>query len=202
MRTASLFVAWTALIATSSGLVLAQQASYGSDLRNRPIYRLASSQDKAVVLFFVATDCPISNRYAPEVQRLKKEFAGEPIAFWLVYPNATETLAGVVRHQADYGLGGATLIHPGSQLLAAMHPRLTPEAAVMVPGGSSEHALRIVYLGRIDDRYVDIGRERPRATRHDLEDAIIAVLAHRPVAPPGGPPVGCGIISEAALGKR
>ncbi len=201
MRRALRFVVCVALVAASSGLVLAEQATYGSDLRNRPIHHLASPQDEAVVLFFVATDCPISNRYAPEIQRLKKQFAGEPVAFWLVYPNATETVEGIVRHQADYGLGGATLMHPGPQLLAAMHPTLTPEAAVLVPGNSSEQALHVAYLGRIDDRYVDIGRERPRATRHDLEDAITAVLAHRPVAPPGGPPVGCGIISEAALRK-
>jgi AhpC/TSA family len=202
MRRAWFFIAFAAFLAKASSSLPPQQAVYGFDLHGRPIYSLASSPDQAVVLFFIATDCPISNRYVPEIQRLEKEFAGKPVAFWLVYPNATETLAGVVQHQAAYGLQGSTLMHPGAELMAAMHPTLTPEAAVIAPGTSSEQALRTVYLGRIDDRYVDIGRERPRATRHDLEAAITAVLAHQSIAPPGGPPIGCGIVTEAALRNR
>jgi hypothetical protein len=186
----------------SSGLSLAQRSAYGFDLRGRPIYQLASTQGQAVVLFFIATDCPISNRYVPEIQRLEKEFAGKPVVFWLVYPNATETVEGVLRHQTDYGLTGATLVHPSQGLLAGARPNVTPEAAVIGPGDLNEKLLRTVYLGRIDNRYVDIGRERPRATRHDLEDAITAVLDHQDVAPPGGPPVGCGVISAEVLGKR
>jgi hypothetical protein len=186
----------------ASGLSLAQGGAYGFDLRGRPIYQLASTHGEAVVLLFIATDCPISNRYVPEIQRLEKEFAGKPVAFWLVYPNATETAEGVLRHQTDYGLTGATLVHPTQWLLAGARPSVTPEAAVMGLANSSEQVLRTVYLGRIDNRYVDIGRERPRATRHDLEDAISAVLDHQDVAPPGGPPVGCGVISAEALGKR
>ncbi len=89
-------------------------------------------------------------------------------------------------------------MRPSSWFIAKAQATITPEAAVLIPAGS---ALHTVYAGRIDDRYVDIGKERPRATRHDLEDAVKAVLAHGPVTPPGGPPVGCGIVSQAALGK-
>ncbi len=206
MRRAFL-IALAVFIVASLHLSLAQRSAYGFDLRGRPIYQLASTRGQAVVLFFIASDCPISNRYVPEIRRLEKEFAGKPVAFWLVYPNATETDQGVLRHQTDYGLTGATLVGPSQWLLAAgARPSVTPEAAVMVPGkglgSSSQRALRTVYLGRIDNRYVDIGRERPRATHHDLEDAITAVLDHQDVAPPGGPPVGCGVISAEALGKR
>ena len=171
---------------------------YGYDLRGKPVTKLAGSGTQAVVLIFIATDCPISNRYAPEIERLKKEFAGKPVAFWIVYPNATETSEGVVQHRAAYSLDGATLVRPSQGLIAEAKATITPEAAVLIPAGS---ALRTVYAGRIDDRYVDIGKERPRATRHDLEDAVEAVLSHESVAPPGGPPVGCGIVSQAALGK-
>jgi hypothetical protein len=171
---------------------------YGYDLQGKPVRKLAASGTKAVVLIFIATDCPISNRYVPEIERLRKEFAGKPVAVWLVYPNATETSQGVVQHRAVYSLDGATLVRPSQWLIAETHAMITPEAAVLIPVGS---ALRTVYAGRIDDRYVDIGKERPRATRHDLEDAVEAVLAGGPVVSPGGPPVGCGIVSQAALGK-
>jgi len=172
------------------------RAPWGYDLEGRPVARLESASSQAVVLLFVATDCPISNRYAPEILRLEKEFAGKPVAFWIVYPNATETAAGVRQHQAAYGLGGATLVRPGRELMALAHPAVTPEAAVLVPDGAG---FKAAYVGRIDDRYVAFGKERPRATRHDLEDAVSAVLNHEPVAAPGGPPVGCGVIREEAL---
>jgi AhpC/TSA family len=173
-------------------------AAYGYDLHGKPVSQLATSRAQAVVLFFIASDCPISNRYAPEIDRLEKEFAGRPVKFWLVYPNATETPEGVIHHQTAYSLAGATLVRPSQWFVAQTQATITPEAAVLVSSGTG---WRTVYAGRIDDRYVDIGRERPRATRHDLEDAVEAVLAHQPVIPPGGPPVGCGIVSEAALGK-
>ncbi len=176
---------------------------YGYDLRGHPVFRLYAAGDvpvRAVVVFFVATDCPVSNRYVPEIQRMEKEFSGRGVVFWLVYPNAAETAEGVVRHQTDFGLGGATLVHPTDRLMALAGATLTPEAVVLLadPHAARESPKR-VYVGRIDDRYLDIGRERPRATRHDLEAAIEAALDHRTVPPPGGPPVGCGIVSEAAM---
>jgi hypothetical protein len=171
---------------------------YGYDLQGKPVARLAASGAKAVVLLFLATDCPISNRYVPEVSRLEKEFSGRPVAFWLVYPNATETSEGVLRHEAAFSLAGSTLVRPSRSFVAQAQAAITPEAAVLIPEGSG---WRTVYAGRIDNRYVDIGRERPQATRHDLEDAVEAVLANRPVVAAGGPPVGCGIVSETALGK-
>jgi hypothetical protein len=58
--------------------------------------------------------------------------------------------------------------------------------------------LREIYRGRVDDRYVSLGRERPFARKHDLEDAVRAILSNRPVPPPGGPPVGCSIVPRSA----
>jgi hypothetical protein len=72
------------------------------------------------------------------------------------------------------------------------HASVTPEAAVFVPEGSK---LREVYRGRIDDRYIAFGQERPQATHHDLENAIRAILANQPISPAVGAPVGCSIVT-------
>src|SRR5213080_4435901 len=40
---------------------------------------------KAIVFLFVSTDCPISNRYAPEIRRVKDKFARAGVRLWLVY---------------------------------------------------------------------------------------------------------------------
>jgi hypothetical protein len=209
MRRAILIAAWLVFGVGFVDLARGGQVlPYGYDLHGVPISRLASPTTHVVVLLFLATDCPISNRYVPEIQRLEKEFLGRGVTFWHVYPNATETSEGVLRHQTAYGLGGTTLIHPLDRLMTMAAAKVTPEAIVLVHGQTSAEPemLKAVYTGRIDDRYLDIGRERPKATRHDLEEAINAMLDGRSVAPPQGAPVGCGIVSEAALqsgvGKR
>jgi hypothetical protein len=56
---------------------------------------------------------------------------------------------------------------------------------------------RVVYRGRIDDRYVDLGLERPAATTHDLADALAAVVAGKPVPHPNTQAVGCFIADFA-----
>ena len=51
----------------------------------------------------------------------------------------------------------------------------------------------MVYRGRIDDRYVDVGEVRGRPGRHDLEEVLKAVLAGEPVDPRTTKAMGCYI---------
>ncbi len=143
---------------------------------------------KALVFLFMSTDCPISNRYAPEVRRLAARFGPEGVMFRLIYPNPGDRPDAIRDHMADFGYAGAMqAFHDPEQALATFSGvTITPEAAVYAGG-------RLVYRGRIDDRYVDLGRERPSATVHDLADALTAVLSGNPVSHPVTPAVGCFI---------
>ena len=161
------------------------------DLDGRPV-TLVSPGTRAVVLFFAASDCPISNRYVPEMQRLADQFEPEGVRVWFVYPNPGDTTEVVRAHNLEFSITRHTALDTQQSLTRRARATTTPEAAVFVPQGEE---LREVYRGRIDDRYVTLGTERPQATRHDLEDAIRAVLANKPVPQPGGPPVGCSIVT-------
>jgi AhpC/TSA family len=169
---------------------------YGYNTSGQPVTRLATSGTEAVVLFFVASDCPISNRYIPEIRSLEEKFAEKHVVFWFVYPNVGETSNGVGQHEASYGSEEHIVLDPDHRLVALAHAKLTPESAILVPERSAAEAFRTVYHGRIDDRYVQFGQERPKATQHDLERAIDDVLQHRSVEQPNGPAVGCGIIGH------
>src|SRR6185295_7814221 len=69
------------------------------DLDNRLVDPfLAAETSKAIVFLFTSIDCPISNRYAPVVQRLYQTFAAQGAAFWLVYPNPAESPAAIRDH--------------------------------------------------------------------------------------------------------
>jgi hypothetical protein len=148
----------------------------------------APAGTKAIVFVFTSTDCPISNRYAPELTRLATEFAAKGVVFRLVYPDPHDDAPAIRAHMDAYAYAGAmqALRDPKHALVKFAGATITPEAAVYADG-------RVQYRGRIDDRYVDLGVERPAATRHDLADAIAAVLAGRPVAVPETQPVGCFI---------
>jgi hypothetical protein len=50
-----------------------------------------------------------------------------------------------------------------------------------------------MYRGRIDNRYVELGVERPAATQRDLADALASVLAGKAVAAATTQAVGCFI---------
>jgi hypothetical protein len=143
---------------------------------------------KAIVFIFTSTDCPISNRYAPEVRRIAETFGSKGVVFRLIYPNPAEKAAAIREHMSAFAYGGviAALRDPAHALVKFAGATVTPEAAVYAGG-------RIVYRGRIDDRHVDLGIERPSATTRDLADALAAVVAGKPVAQPTTRAVGCFI---------
>jgi len=152
---------------------------------------LMSADTKAVVLLFVSAECPVSNRYAPAVQRLSDAFAAKGVRFWLVYPNPADSVEIIRTHIRDYRYSIAALRDPRHQLVAMAKATITPEAAVF------DSHRRLVYHGRIDDRYVNLGLERPAPTRHDLQEALTAVVAGKPVPQATTPAVGCFIADFA-----
>src|SRR5262245_32515636 len=87
---------------------------------------------KAIVFLFTSTDCPISNRYAPEVRRIVSAFAGRGVAFRLVYPNPAEEAAAIRDHMSAFGYASAIEARrdPKLALVKFVKATVTPEAAV------------------------------------------------------------------------
>src|SRR5262245_50952697 len=54
--------------------------------------------EMAIVLLFVRSDCPISNRYAPEIQRLYQRYSSRGFEFRLVYPEPGLTRSAMEKH--------------------------------------------------------------------------------------------------------
>src|SRR5579871_4910662 len=161
------------------------------DLENHAVDPFAiAANAKAVVFLFTATDCPISNRYAPEIQRLYHTYADRGVKFFLIYPNPADTPALIRVHAKSFGYPADALRDPQQALAKAAKVTIAPEAAVFVAG-------RLVYHGRIDDRFVDFGIDRPQPTVRDLDEAIRAVLAGKPVPHPVTQAVGCYIADYA-----
>ncbi len=158
------------------------------DVDGRALTLLAPASPQLDLLLFVATDCPISNRYAPEIARICSDYQGRGLRCVLVYPDAALAPAAVATHRHEYGLSntGPAVIDRDHALVRAAGPRVTPEAALYSSSGR-------IYRGRIDDLYLDVGRSRRQASQHDLRIRIEAALAGRTIAPAETEAVGCFI---------
>lgn len=158
------------------------------DLAGAPVDPFASDA-KAIVLVFLGRDCPISNRYAPELARIRED-SGPDVAWFLVFPDPDDDAASIERHLAEYGLKGPAVRDPLHVLVRDSGVHVTPEAAVFARDGDG---VKRVYAGRIDDRWVDYGRAKPAARTRELADAITAALAGTAPKATDVPGVGCPI---------
>lgn len=148
---------------------------------------LQTAPGKPAALFFVVTDCPISNYYAHEIRRICDDYGTRGLACSLVYTDPALTADQVRAHAAQFGHGPYPwIVDRRHVLVQATGVTVTPEVAV-IDGGV------VVYRGRIDDFFVTWGQSRRQVTRHDLRDALDAVFAGKPVAEPETRPIGCWI---------
>lgn len=149
---------------------------------------------KAIVLFFVTTDCPVGNSYVPEMNRIRDSYAPQDVIFFAVQAETSVTPAEVAQYAAEYHYRFPLLIDSKQVLVRLTGATITPQAAVLT--GDS----KLLYLGRIDNRVEDFGQQRLRATHADLREALDAVLAGKPIPHPFTKSIGCAI-NRVAEGK-
>ena len=150
------------------------------DIRGNPVDPTTDSTAVASVTLFIESGCPISNRYAPEIQSLYQRYAPRGVNFWLVYPDSGTSAQAILEHMQDYGYSMPALRDPEHALVQRANARVTPEAAIFLGDGT------LVYHGRIDNRYKDITTRRPEATVHDVAAVLDALLEGKePGSAPG-----------------
>ncbi|HYR84799.1 MAG TPA: redoxin family protein [Terriglobia bacterium] len=145
------------------------------------------SKAQAIVIFFTTTDCPLSNGYVPEMNRIRKAYWDRGVAFYAVQTDTTIGESEVRRHARDFAFSFPVLLDPQQFLVQLAGATATPEVAVLSSSG------KVLYLGRIDNRVEDFDKRRSVVTASDLRDALDAVLSGKPVPHARTPVVGCGI---------
>ena len=169
----------------SSPAISASQLPQAIDLSGKPANVFDTETNQAFVLIFVSCECPISNRYAPELRRLHEKFKAIP--FRLVYPNRDESAETIRVHTNQFQLAMGAVRDPQHVLVKRSQATVTPEAAVFSRGGD------LLYHGRIDNRYVALGKERPQATERTLELILQKIVDGQRLRPSSQRPIGCFI---------
>jgi len=176
----AIVVLCTALVVSTNSQGLA------IDLAGKPFDPFRAASGKVVVLIFVRTDCPISNRYAPMLRQLGTDRV-DRATFFLVYPSRKETTETIRRHLKEFGYPLAAIRDPQHILVKQSAAQITPEAAVFNAKG------QLVYHGRIDNLYEDFSHTRKQPTTHELADAVEAATAGKSLVASATPAVGCYI---------
>jgi len=190
---------WTVLLLAGVALSAAGDAAslQVRDISGRTVEPFAPA-GAANVIFFVQTDCPMSNWYAPTIQRVCREYAGRGIGCALAYEDIASpgaSLDAQVRtHLTDYRYSGIPAIADRTRAVASRaKATITPQAVVVDRRGV------IRYSGRIDNAFADFGKLRQQVTSHDLREALDALLAGRPIRTPQTEALGCFIVDPGTL---
>ena len=95
----------------------------------------------------------------------------------------------------DFGVEFPVILDSAGDLTRRLGPRVTSESFVI------STANRIVYRGRIDDRFAAVGRLRTRITSHDLRDIVEDVSRGGRAEPYETEAVGCFHYAWGELGE-
>lgn len=156
---------------------------------------LKQNTGRIAVLFFMTTDCPIANAYAPEVNRIVGEYGKKGVGFYIVDVDYGLSAAEATKHAKDYGYTCRTVLDPLHTLAGLAGATVSSQAIVVGRSGM------IVYRGRIDDRAVGYGKIRPTPTRRDLRLTLDSLLAGKTPPAASTPCVGCLISPPQPTGR-
>ncbi len=187
--TLTLWVSAPRIAGASGGAKAAGVARFGltggtvfTDLAGKTYNAQEIAAHKATIFLFVSSQCPISNVYTPRFQGLANDYADKGVQVFAVYSDRQESRAEVAAHVRTHGITFPVIKDERNVLADRLGAQCTPQAILVDSTGT------VRYRGRFDDNAV-----ATRVTRHDLTDALDAILAGRPVAHLEVAAFGCAI---------
>jgi hypothetical protein len=147
----------------------------------------ANSRRTGTVFVFMSSECPISRQYVPELNRLHHaaaSAAGE-VGFYGIISDPTLNRRAAAQFVAEFKIAFPVLFDASGELAELLQPDHVPQAILVNSAGV------IVYRGRIDDLYPEIGKRRGEPSRRDLLDAFTALAEKRPIPASRTAAVGC-----------
>ena len=124
------------------------------------------------VVVFLAPLCPICQDYTYFLNALCDEWTATevPVSMVGVFPDGSASQDDIDGFAETYGVTWPLQLDEEG-LVDDLAAKWTPEVFVMDSLG------RVHYRGRINDLYVSLGKHRPKPKRHDLRDAMAALLS-------------------------
>ena len=150
---------------------------------NGKSHSLADYQEsKAIVLMFIATQCPVSNAYNTRMADLYKDYQDKNVAFLGINSNKQESVEEIAEHSGKNGFEFPVLKDDNNIIADKFGAQVTPEIFVL------NSDFKVLYHGRIDDS------QRESAIKsNDLRKALDEILAGKKVSTSETKAFGCTI---------
>lgn len=146
-------------------------------------YQLSDFKNsKAIVIIFVATQCPVSNAYNSRMEKLYEEYKTKGVAFIGINSNKQESIEEIKEHAKKNNLNFVILKDFNNIIADKLNASVTPEVFVLNPD------FEILYHGRIDD-----SRKEEEVKSEDLKNALNEILAGKKVTKTVTKAFGCTI---------
>jgi len=146
-------------------------------------YQLSDFKDsKAIVIIFIATQCPVSNAYNSRMEKIYEEYKNKGVAFIGINSNKQESIEEVKEHAKKNNLNFVILKDVNNVIADKFKAAVTPEVFVL----NSE--FDVLYHGRIDD-----SRKEEDVKSEDLRNALNEILQGKKVTKTETKAFGCTI---------
>jgi peroxiredoxin len=139
-------------------------------------------ESKAIVLMFIATQCPVSNAYNTRMVELYDDYQEKNIAFIGINSNKQESVKEIAEHSDKNGFKFAVLKDDQNIIADKFKAQVTPEIYVL------NSDFEILYHGRIDD-----SQRESNIKSKDLRNALDEILAGKSVTTTTTKAFGCTI---------
>ena len=126
---------------------------------------------KAIVIMFIATQCPVSNGYNSRMEQLYEDYKSKGITFLGINSNKEESVDEIKAHAKDKNLNFIILKDQGNVIADKLGASVTPEIYVL------NNKFEVQYHGRIDD-----SRRESDVKSKDLRNALDEILGNKKVS--------------------
>jgi thiol-disulfide isomerase/thioredoxin len=140
-----------------------------------------------LVVIFMSSECPLCRNYALTLNQISEQFDPTRVSVLGIFSEGMDTPKSIEEFSKKYKVKFASLIDKRNHLVDLLDANVTPEAYLIDKDGS------ILYQGKIDNWAVTLGRQRVRATKHYLLQAIEEADQNRPITTKQTKAIGCMI---------
>lgn len=165
------------------------------DPQGKPIGLGDFNQNRATIVVFLGTSCPIGNAYLPILSEMRTSYRDKQVELIGIYANPGDTPELVEKHRTEFKIEFPVLIDAKQETLGLFGATRMAETFLL------DGRYVVQYHGRIDDR-IGYDYRRDDAEHHDLRNALDAFLEGQPIAKPETETAGCLITHREQRKKR
>ena len=151
-----------------------------------PQGKILAQKNPVIVYLFLSEKCPICQYYTQTLQNLSQQYSNENITFIGVFTNKLSNKNSIDSFKTEHLINFRCQIDSNLQIAKKWGATITPQAIIINP-----KTQKIMYKGRIDDKYAALGQRRTHINNKDLQNALEAIQNNKTIKIKKTQAIGC-----------